>query len=225
MIRKFVRKKSMKYLLIVILLPLFTLVSCDSDAPPPPTEEMFYPLAVGNSWVYEVTITDSTGNIVEITTDTQLVSKDTLINQERWYFVGNEKFGGVYMTNRDSGLYVLALSFARHTYEPRLFYPYPASIGTSRTYRDTVEGANAVLTDSLFIAATDTTIITTAGSFPSYHYVEKSITEIDFDTTSKLHTDIFISPNIGLVVRSDESTMSDGTRYVTQVMRLQRRSF
>jgi hypothetical protein len=67
------------------------------------------PLKVGNMWVYKVTELNGDGSVKAITYDTTLVTKDTLINKEKWFITVNsqlkDRLGPLLLTNTDVGLF------------------------------------------------------------------------------------------------------------------------
>jgi hypothetical protein len=69
---------------------LFFLAACNKDEPDPtsPKESVldYYPLAVGNYWVYQRSRCDSAwGSCDALDTDTSRIVKDTLINNKTYY--------------------------------------------------------------------------------------------------------------------------------------------
>ncbi|MEI6089778.1 MAG: hypothetical protein WCR42_04960 [bacterium] len=67
------------------------------------------PLKVGNIWVYKVTELNGDGSVNEITYDTTIVKKDTLLNGEKWFLVSDPNSKAcsdpLLLTNTDKGLY------------------------------------------------------------------------------------------------------------------------
>lgn len=80
----------MRYLFYLIL-PVFCLLSCEKDVTNSEVEPIqateYFPLSVGNYWVYENYKVDSMGTetIFEQKLDSVIITKDTLINNKVYY--------------------------------------------------------------------------------------------------------------------------------------------
>lgn len=125
------------------------------------------PLAVGNRWVYDVTVSDSLGEIQFQFVDSNAVDRDTLINGERWYIImrGNTNLG--LGANRMDGYWArnlppwdsLTISDVGPAY---LAAKFPAALG------ETFLNIDNLITKVL---STDTTVEVPAGSFSCYKYL------------------------------------------------------
>lgn len=74
---------------MIIMILIAVLVGCGTDKVTSPTavSPAFIPLKVGNQWTYEEVHLDSAGNTHRIDTMVQEISRDTLINGEKWYIL------------------------------------------------------------------------------------------------------------------------------------------
>ena len=80
----------MKRILLIAVLAAITFSSCKKDEEPnqTPIETVFdyYPLGVGNYWVYERSSCDTTWtDCISLSTDTCIVTKDTMINDLKYF--------------------------------------------------------------------------------------------------------------------------------------------
>ncbi len=66
------------------------------------------PLRAGNKWIYNITDYDGKGGIKSQRLDSIMVLKDSIINNEKWFYVWNPIVGNgnVMMTNTDAGLWL-----------------------------------------------------------------------------------------------------------------------
>ena len=81
----------MKNVILILVSVIFILSSCIKDPEDPVIQESvldYYPLSVGNYWVYQRSFCDSTWNHCDsLLTDTSKVVKDTVINNHTYYKV------------------------------------------------------------------------------------------------------------------------------------------
>jgi hypothetical protein len=91
-------------------------MSCDlfTDPENPPIKDNsvgLVPMKLGNKWVFRYIQYDTAGGIEYTRLDSAVVSRDTLINAERWYKIRGLKpasgDGGDWYTNRNDGVWVL----------------------------------------------------------------------------------------------------------------------
>ncbi len=88
----------MKHVLLIIIVSLFVFQACKKDEPDPnpaPQESVldYFPLTVGNYWIYEVSHCDSTWTECNYTrTDSNFVSKDTVVNGIIYYKIDGRNF-------------------------------------------------------------------------------------------------------------------------------------
>lgn len=90
----------------------FLLISCNKkeDSPPQSTVLNYYPLEIGNYWVYERSGCDSTWTDCDyISTDTNWITKDTIINNLKYFKLEGKNLFGVnhHVYMRDSGDYIV----------------------------------------------------------------------------------------------------------------------
>jgi hypothetical protein len=104
----------MKHVLLIIIAFLFVFQSCKKDEPDPnpaPQESVlnYFPLTIGNYWVYETLQCDSgLINCEHVSIDTNVVSKDTLIDGELYYKIeGMRLYYNDPVYYRDSGDFIV----------------------------------------------------------------------------------------------------------------------
>lgn len=81
--------------------------------------DVIMPLKIGNVWVYRITDYDFDGNIDDISYDSILVKKDTIINGEKWYVLVQPMHGyshSTYMTNTNTGLFFTRTDYEKESY-------------------------------------------------------------------------------------------------------------
>ena len=87
-----------KYYIYILPLILFSMLSCNENPQDiernikiieldKDTSKTKYikPLNIGNYWIYEVSNYDSSGNLISLRSDTELIDRDTLIDDVLWY--------------------------------------------------------------------------------------------------------------------------------------------
>ena len=88
----------MKHVLLIIIAFLIVFQACKKDEPDPnpaPQESVldYFPLTVGNYWIYEFSRCDSTWTECNYSrTDSNYVSKDTMINGHMYYKIEGRNF-------------------------------------------------------------------------------------------------------------------------------------
>ena len=100
----------MKKLFLVGMMSSLALASCKKDENKPSVTTNYFPLAVGNYWVYNVYRTNlSTGKDSLIGTDSTYVKKDTLIKNQKYFILFDnsafQSFSGLIL--RDSANCIL----------------------------------------------------------------------------------------------------------------------
>lgn len=120
------------------------------------------PLTIGDMWVYEVSALDTIDNMMKpVRIDTFEVTRDTIIDGERWFVVKDMTPPGGRVINREDGFWQ-----CRRDQEPFLFLKYPASPGDEYSWniRDiTVENR---------VIAADAEVTVPAGTFTCYKYTQ-----------------------------------------------------
>ncbi len=116
----------MKLKIAILVSTLFIVsINCKKDGATEAVSQkanVILPMALNNMWIYRISQMDSSGNIIKSWIDTTKVTKDTIVNNEKWY--APEKEPNEFMTNRTDGLY-------GNVFSPKMEYKYPASIGDS----------------------------------------------------------------------------------------------
>ncbi len=187
-----------KYLLGLLLF----IVGCSSSNGPA-SNMYIMPLAVGNRWIGNVTVTDSTGAVLSTQLDTLPVYGTKVAGGETWYFqttfpkVLKAKAGTVGLTfdtvayaftNRSDGLY------RNDTFlvdPPRRIAKYPASVGDTVSFSP----ESIPIMDFILVHGIAEPVTVPAGTFSCYHYQDW------YPTThaSVLASDSYYAPGVGLV--------------------------
>ncbi len=111
----------MKKIYFILTIVCVVFASCSKDDTPtngPPNNDVLLPLKIGNQWIMRITFIDSTH--LSPVYDTMTVTKDTLIENERWYYL--DRFGS-YWTNKSDGVW------SRNNKDSELNWKYPATAG------------------------------------------------------------------------------------------------
>ncbi len=140
------------------------------------------PLEVGNMWVYNVYGLDTAKNELRaILIDTLSVISDTLINRERWFYIGGLQRTEGWVMNRKDGFW-----FALPVGQPFLFAKYPAEPGDTFT---SLIGASTAQTT---VEGTGVEVKSPAGTYYCYKYVQKVM-------PLNAVTNYYFAPGVGLV--------------------------
>ncbi len=140
------------------------------------------PLEVGNMWVYSVYGLDTAQNELRpILVDTLTVVSDSVINRERWFYMGGLQRTEGWVSNRKDGFW-----FALPGGQPFLFAKYPAQPG------DTFSSLIGKSTAHTTVAGTGVEVKSPAGTYYCYKYVQK-IPPLDATTN------YYFAPGVGLV--------------------------
>ncbi|MHB1050646.1 MAG: hypothetical protein ACYC09_11235 [Bacteroidota bacterium] len=163
--------------------------------------DILMPLAIGNTWIYARDFLDSNGVVKETNYDTTTITRDTLINNVKWYAYGNS---GSYASNASDGLYIY--DTIRNT--PICLFQYPASINDSTL----IDASNKQYCK---LISTSDPVIISGKKYRAYTYKWYHQEPID---DYRLWVDYFIIvPNIGFV--SSENIVIDritGNKYFWQ---------
>lgn len=103
--------------IVLLLATLAPFISCKNGPPGPPrppeildNSDGLIPLRVGNEWIYQYYLYDTSGAVIATFLDTVKVKKDTVLGNERWYNAPRLKPADVdfldFYTNRINGLWV-----------------------------------------------------------------------------------------------------------------------
>lgn len=174
--------------MLAAALLIVSLTACNKDnnpVSPGPANELL-PLAVGNRWVYSDTVLDSNGTTISTSTDTMLVLRDTVLQNQTWFTTTS----GIY---RDSsnGLWIWSGG-------PQLVFKYPASAG------DSFSTPNAVVT----VVSTNEHIDVPYGGLLCYHYRAR------YPAFGNLELNDFVTPGIGFVSLEGGTGVYGGKYYV-----------
>jgi hypothetical protein len=117
------------------------------------SQKEIWPLALGNTWTYDVFIYDSTGNVRQSASGSISVVRESVINNSKWYQISTSDW---WFANRDSGLYL------RIDTDTCLYFKYPGN----------VKDSSYVIPYGSYstIFSTDTSITTKSGKYSCYAY-------------------------------------------------------
>jgi hypothetical protein len=84
--------------LFVLVISIAFVISCQKEESPIPTvnkvQSNYYPLDIGNYWVYRHYVIDTLGNEKELPyIDSVVIIKDTIIRNNRWFVQGGKNIG------------------------------------------------------------------------------------------------------------------------------------
>ena len=172
----------MKKTIYTILIISIFINSCKDNITSPSTKiEGILPLAVGNTWVYQIV-----AGWTEI--DTMKVVRDSLIGDERWYAIRHRlTTWDEFYTNRNDGLYLLS---PYQTSPPTAYryYKYPSSVGDSSV----INGGIVVK-----LVSNSDTVKVNGQQFICYTYLQYVLYGSQRDTTGYLLD--YMSPKVGII--------------------------
>jgi hypothetical protein len=169
-------------ILAILALSIAYAAGCSKKPTNPKVQDTIVPLAVGNLWVYRVTA-------AAVTSDTQEVVRDTVVNGETWYVMGGTGYDSAHpacWTNRDNGLWVW-YGFYADSSSRWLLAKYPSKQGETYDVRPWQWGD--VL--NVEVESTDAEVTTSAGRYRAHCY-RISLGVVSF-------TRYYFSPSVGLV--------------------------
>jgi hypothetical protein len=157
---------------VVILSSLIS--GCNSQQP----EGDIWPLAVGNQWIYKTSEKINDKPVI----DTVTVTRDTLINGEKWFYTKHTAHPISWiLKNKPDGLYIID----REKNSPFIFLKYKAIQGD--TYFNMI--------DTILVKQMDKVIKTEAGTFTCFQYNSLKADRDQFLTDDG----IYASPGVGVV--------------------------
>ncbi len=178
----------MKRLAILLVCAAFFCCGDDDDPTGPNQGGEIYPMAIGNTWTYEVVDFDTSG--IEESRDTiwTTVVRDTVIEGETWYVTESlDDEDGIhlsYCTSRSDG-------FWADWPEEQLYYKYPANVGDRYMVDE----------DTVVVESLSESVTVPAGQFNCVRYNVR-------DNMFPLSTNSWLSPEVGLVSDRGLSTES-----------------
>jgi hypothetical protein len=91
-----------------------------------PQATVLMPLKIGNQWTYRVISYDTSGTVQHVDTSTFKIVRDTTIQSEKWYFIGQDSTAYELLTNRSDGVWYMRVRIA--PLAAVLFAKYPANV-------------------------------------------------------------------------------------------------
>jgi hypothetical protein len=201
---------------IVYVISFFVLaiVGCESQsAYVEPLDDVIMPLALGNTWVYELTRFADDGSVSTVELDTTRVVKVTNYTGEVRYYTYFENDMGSYFTNRPDGLW--SGGGDAGDVNPHLYLPYPSVVGqyvdldrkASLRYDDKGHLMPDTLVTRMTVVELNSTVSVKAGTYTCRRY---ELTEFWSSGLVFYRSSEYYIPNVGLVLR--EATSLDLNR-------------
>lgn len=185
-----------RILLQCCLLLSVALTSCQQEIEPEPIEEII-PLQVGNRWNYQVINYYASGEVVDTTSYTRVVVRDTLIQNSRWYVLSD----GYMVRNSGEGYVYYNIAGKQAV----ILYQSPSYGGIGYGYQYPLSFQYVLTTRSYELAPVPNSPL----SLEAYLFkIEYQNTDSGLKTTTSSFKHDYISPGVGLV-RSD--TFFEGT--------------
>ena len=164
------------------------------------TATVLMPLKLGNQWIYRSISLDSLGVVQHVDTSTFKIVRDTLIQNERWYFIGRDSTARELLTNRTDGLWYMSLhSTGTIAQAAVLFAKYPANVNDSWLGPDS--STVKLITNNLAVTVPQ-------GTYTCYQY---SYTN---KRTGAVEQSKYFPPGRGFVKDEGYSRTSSGQTYV-----------
>jgi len=193
-----------------LLVTIFVIVSFSACKKSQTTEPEPYgeiiPLNIGNSWVTEHTMFDSSGNVTSTFIDTSMIARDTIIDNERWfafftkYFMNNKS----YYMNKTDGYYNFYQDISEQQGKIYYIWKYPAEIKDSFS----VSGS-----DYTVVVSSNDQIRVKAGVFNCYQYRWQYTRPPDGRYVG--HQQKWLCPNVGEIKSQQYSISISGKEYLS----------
>lgn len=160
------------------------------------------PLKVGNRWVYKLTQFDEEGDVLGSDQYAARVDRDTVLNNETWYFLVDANRILALATNRADGYWVREVTVLAGAVvgvgEPYLSAKYPATVGEMYPNDD-----DYVTT----VTSTGTEVSIPAGAHDCYQYLRMSATR-PYESTF-----YYRAPGVGTVLQELFASAGDTSSY------------
>lgn len=194
---------------LIVLLMIVFVAGCDSTSGPS-TTDVLVPLAINNTWVYEISDFDSTGTLYQTSEYIRKLTDTITLEGELYYRINNSIGLAI---NRSDGHWIAIVNPPGRRYAK-----YPAFVGEI-TRRDTLRGSE-IDPDPLKITGySETRLITNvapvtvpAGTFIAYQY-ETIHTMANGKPLIK--EALYMTPGIGEIKFENYNYLEDGTPWVT----------
>ncbi|MBS1902372.1 MAG: hypothetical protein JSS75_01550 [Bacteroidetes bacterium] len=190
------------YLLVLVVLVITQGCSSSSTqpetAPTPTTIRTLFPLAVGNSWTYQVTNYDAnTGAVSQRSTYTTSIDSAVTINGQTAYKYGS---GSAYQSFSGNDLQYSYTPSGRTGMITLVRYRYPMLVGTPQKVLDTTYSDQSRQVTTLEIVDSAKKVTVPAGTFTCVQFrtvILSTFSAAPLDTAQV--TDDYLAPGVGLV--------------------------
>jgi len=194
---------------MILLAALALMAGCSKDSDQKSAEvnvasnvaKPLMPLEIGNYWVFQLSALDTTINMVRpAAVDTFKVVGDTLIDNEKWYFVTGLGPDRGIVCNRADGFWNL-----RPGTPPAMFAKYPAVV--NEVFKDSI-GTLELINQ---VASTNQEVIVPAGTYQCYKYHQTA-------TGRDIATNYFFAPGKGLIKMEIATIKGNQPLVITELM-------
>ena len=185
-------KKITVFLILVLIIIKCAKENNPLESPNNPKELM--PLQIGNYWIYEISDYDSVGRLIELSSDTLMITASINYNGLKYYLYNGNTYSG--FCNKHDGYYELSLS----SYDERLNWKYPAIVGE--------QGLDGQVVST-----------TTSKQVPSGNYIN-CYQYNNYRSNGILDEEWIVKPGLGIIYRTDYNTKSDGSLYLSLEVKL-----
>jgi hypothetical protein len=206
---------------IILVLCCCCLLACKPNSNPTSANAggVIIPLAPYNTWIYEVTKTDSTGRILSSSEIASAVSDSAEnINGETWYsFDANFPTGAIpynifLYANKSDGFHAYERSYERSI----LYFPYPASVGYDFTvFSDTSVDHSTIFLFKMKVVSVSEQVVTKKGAFLCYHYVLYTDEYLKGQHLIIPGAEVWCAPNIGIIKEVDPNAGYNGGQAIS----------
>jgi hypothetical protein len=190
----------------VISFFVFAIVGCESQsAYVEPLDDVIMPLALGNTWVYELTRFADDGSVGSVELDTTRIVKVTDYTGEVRYYTYFENDMGSYYTNKSDGLW--SGSFSSAGSRSQLSVPYPAEIGDFTDLDTMIQYIwDSTMRDRLYdtvitritLKEKNVGVEVKAGTYACYHYEMQM--KRGYSGLVVFNSDYYYAPNVGRIL-------------------------
>lgn len=184
---------------LLLSVTLFTLASCNKSNPVnSPGGEQILPLNMGNTWLMQYTVYDTTGATQGTTYDTTSVTMDTVLAGETWYHIATKiSSGPLFYTNKSDGLWEMTLG---SSIAPTLLYKYPANVGDNWSVQ-----MDASTNYQVSLQSTGASVSVPKGNYACYDYRM-------LDNSQPVE-EVYLNPGLGIVAIDIYASTNSGRSY------------
>ena len=189
----------MKTSLLFIIVFLMISYSCSEQSTDGNNESKYLiPFKVGNSWQYENTYYDTAGNVLSTSTNTEQITKDTIMFNLHFYMYNDWV---AYFINKTDGVWMYEISLDSVIINKALLYKYPCKTGAA--YHISLGRPEPDVT----ILSTNEVVEVESGIFNCILY------RYQYDDPRNTYRNFYFAPGIGRVKYQNYQRTLSGTLY------------